>query len=181
MRLLLILLLFPCALAAQPEMELLRSGNPIADGGTDSIDSTGTSPFNITWTIRNDGATDLTVSAPVVSGETNCTVTVLAPPTSPVSSAGGTTTFTLQVSPVTATDFSFDVSIGNDDGDENPYDFTLDGDPATPTIKSDGGGGGGSDGCSTGESPGLFWLVVCLLATLVHIRPTRRDKRLAGD
>lgn len=179
MRLLLILLLFPCALCAQAEMELLRAGNPIANGATDSIDSTGTSPFNITWTIRNDGVGDLTVSAPVISGETNCTVTLLSAPVSPVSSGGGTTTFTLQVSPISATDFTFDVSITNDDADENPYNFTLDGDTEAPPNKKSGGGGGGDGGCSTGDSTGLFWLSACLVALAMLAIP--RDKRLGND
>lgn len=165
MRLLLLLLLFPCALAAQPEMTLLRAGSPIPDGGIDSIDSTGTSPFNITWTIRNDGTTDLSVSPPAISGESNCTVTVLNQPVSPVAPAG-TTTFTLQVSPVSATDFSFAVSITNDDADENPYNFELQGDTQAPSGGSSGGGGGSDEDCSTSERSGSLWLLVVLLAVV---------------
>ena len=179
MRLLLLILLFPCALAAQPEMELLRSGAPIADGGTDSLDNTGSSPFNITWTIRNDGTTDLDLNGTpeiVVSAETNCSVNVLTPPTTPVAPAGGTTTFTLQVSPVSATEFSFEVSIANNDADENPYTFTFDGDTRAPSSGGGGGGGSGGGDCSTSEGTGPFWLLLlCGVLVVLHNRSTPRD------
>ena len=185
MRLLILILLFPCALAAQAEMEVLRSGVTVADGGVDSIDSTGSSPFNITWTIRNDGASDLNLTGTpevVVSAETNCTVSVLAAPSTPVASGGGTTTFTLQVSPISATDFSFEVSIANDDADENPYNFTLDGDTEAPSSNSGGGGGGGNDNCSTSDSSGWLWLaILCTIGVVLHKRSVCSDTRRIDD
>lgn len=173
MRLILIILLFPCALAAQPEMELMRSGTLIADGGTDALNNTGASPFNITWTIRNDGTSDLNVTGVSISDESNCTVTVLSAPATPVASGGMTTTFTLQVSPIAAAEFSFVVSIANDDGDESPYNFTFSGHTSTPSNKG-GGGGGGSSGCSTEESGSALLILALCGVVLALLRPINR-------
>lgn len=166
---------------AQAEMNLLRSGMPIADGATDSISYTGTSPFNVTYTIANDGTTDLNLTLPVTfSNQTNCTVSQLSPPSTPVTSGGGTTTFTLQVSPTSATGFSFDLSIINDDTDENPYNITFSGSTGPPTSSSSGGGG--DSGCSSGETQGrdlLVWLG--LLALAVAALRVARDSSRAVD
>ncbi|MBZ0135257.1 MAG: hypothetical protein K8I27_02650 [Planctomycetes bacterium] len=173
MRLLMLILLFPCALAAQPEMQLLRSGAAIADEGTDAINNTGSSPFNITWTIRNDGTSDLSVTGITISAETNCTVTVLSPPATPVAGSGMTTTFTLQVSPIASAEFSFVVGIPNDDADENPYNFTFNGHTSTPSSKG-GGSGGGDSGCSTDESHSVFVILALFGLALALLRPINR-------
>ncbi|MCA8936109.1 MAG: hypothetical protein KDB68_07870 [Planctomycetes bacterium] len=174
-------------LLAQAEMDLLRGGTSIADGGIDAISNTGTSPFNLTYTVRNDGTSDLNLTLPVViSGEVNCTVSQLSAPTTPVASGGGETTFTLQVTPTSASGFTFELSITNDDADENPYNITFNGNSGIPSPSS--GGGGGNDDCSTGETTGLnllCWLLLLLPAILgrafLHKRPTRRDLRRAHD
>jgi hypothetical protein len=183
-RLLIALLLFASPLAAQAEMDVQRAGVSIADGGNDSVTNTGTSPFNLTYTIRNDGTTDLNLTGTpevAISAETNCTVSVISAPVTPVT-ASGTTTFILQVSPQSAANFSFALSIANDDADENPYDFTFNASPAAP--KSGGGGDGGkTGGCSTGECGGgrlmfaaLLLLGICLARRLAD---TLHDKHAA--
>ena len=176
------------AALAQPEMDLLRNSVSIADGGTDDISNPGYAPFNLTYTIANDGTSVLNLTSMpevAISNETNCSVTVLSAPSVSIASGGGTTTFTLQVSPTSATGFSFDLSIDNNDTDENPYNITFNGGPST---SSGSGGGGGKGGCSTDDSQGLHllcWLV--LLALLVparvlsHKLSTRRDLRRAYD
>lgn len=180
MRLLALLLpcLFACVLTAQPEIDVLRGAVSIADGGADTISNTGISPFNISYTIRNDGVTDLMLTGMpevAVSGETNCTVSLLLAPVSPVAPGGGTTTFTLQVTPQSAATFSFEVSIASDDADENPYNYTFTGYTSVPAAPSGDGGGDGDD-CSTRGAPGFGLLVpVGLLAlALAALRLRRR-------
>lgn len=161
--------LFACVLTAQPEIDVLRGAVSIADGGADTISNTGTSPFNISYTIRNDGVSDLNLTSMPevsVSGESNCTVVLLLSPVSPVASGGGTTSFTLQVTPLSAAAFSFDVSIPNDDADENPYDFTFTGYPSLPPSPSGGGGNDGGDDCSTRGAPGHGMLMLAGLLAL---------------
>lgn len=179
MRLLLIVL-FALApvLAAQADMGVSRDGKVVANGGTDTANHTGTSPFNLKYTIENNGATDLTLDgtpAVAVSNPSNCSVSVVETPGTPVA-GGASTTFTLQVSPVTATGFSFNVSIPNNDPDDDPYDFTFNG--ATGSFSGGGSGGGSSSGdCSTGESTGGAMLL--LLGVLCAALPAYRSRRRA--
>jgi hypothetical protein len=170
--------LFACALSAQAEIEVLRGAVSIADGGADTISNTGTSPFNISYTIRNDGAADLTLTGMpevAVSGESNCTVSLLVAPVSPVAPGGGTTSFTLQVSPLSAATFSFEVSIASDDADETPYDYTFTGYTSLPAATAGDSEGGGDD-CSTRGAPGSGLLVLAglLASALAAFRNLRR-------
>lgn len=157
-------LIFAPALLAQAEIGVLYSGSGISDGGTHSIDFTGRSPFNLSYVIENTGTTDLVVSGVSVNNESNCNVRILAMPGSPVG-AGGSTTLTFQVSPIAATDYSFDLSIDNDDSDENPYTFKFKG--STSEVSNSGGGGRGGDDCSTSARTGLSFVallgVICAL------------------
>jgi hypothetical protein len=188
-----ILLILLCAclagsVFAQPEIDVLRGGVSIPDGGSDDVSNTGFSPFNLTYTIANTGSSNLALTSMpevVISNESNCSVSMLAAPSTPVASAGSTT-FTLQVSPTSATGFSFDISIPNDDTDENPYDFTFNGN--TTSSNSSSGGGGSNGGCSSNEAPGpelLCWLVLLSSAllgrTVFHKPPTQRDLRRVDD
>jgi hypothetical protein len=169
-------LIFACPLAAQAEMDVQRAAVSIPDGGNDSVNNTGTSPFNLTYTIRNDGTLDLDLTGTpevAISGETNCTVSVLSPPATPVTPSS-TTTFIVQVSPLSSAAVSFALSIANNDADENPYDFTFNASPSAPNPSD--GSGGKAGGCSTGELGGggmmLAGLVLLVLATM---RVRQRD------
>lgn len=123
--------------ATAPEMDVQTSGaSPVADGGTDNVGNhaAGT-PFNLSYVILNTGtaALNLTGSPLVAIGSpTNCTANVTTAPTSPVAAAGQTG-FTIQVTPTTAgLAFSFTISIDNNDANENPYNWTVNG--AAPAI-----------------------------------------------
>lgn len=173
MRIVLLALLFALPLAAQPDMQLLRGTTELANGGEDNLNNTGFAPFNITYTIRNDGTTDLDLTGlPLlaITDEDNCTVTILQDPATPVAAAASTT-FRLQVSPISATAFSFNVSIASNDTLQNPYTFTLEGN----TSKSSGSGGGGgsaSNDCSTSARDGMPWLIVLLALCWLARRAT---------
>ena len=111
------------------EIEISRAG-VIADGGTDSLGSVAFGVnSNLTYTIDNVGGSSLAltggtpVTATVVG---NCTATVITQPTTPVA-GGGSTTFTIQLNVTAAGAFSFTVDVANDDADESPYNFTVDG------------------------------------------------------
>jgi len=120
---------------AEPEMEVLGNGQEIVDGDTapSAIDHTDFGNVNVgstltrTFTIRNTGGTALNLTGStkvLIIGSGDFTV---AQPSSPVPAGGGTTTFQIKFTPsglglVTAT-----VWIANDDSNENPYDFKIQG------------------------------------------------------
>jgi hypothetical protein len=79
-----------------------------------------------TFTIQNTGASALNVGAISFSGTNAAEFTVTSSPSSPVA-ASGSTTFTVTFNPTGTGDRNASVSIVNDDSDENPYTFGLNG------------------------------------------------------
>ncbi|MEM7112219.1 MAG: choice-of-anchor D domain-containing protein [Chloroflexota bacterium] len=142
-----------------PEIDVQGNGQSIADGDTTPAvgDDTDFGPANVgasvvtTFTIDNTGtgALSLTGSPEVVVGGTNAAdFSVTAVPSTPITAAGSTTfqvTFTPSATGVrTAT-----LSIANDDSDENPYDFTIQGTGTAPEIDVQGDGQSIADGDTT--------------------------------
>jgi len=164
--------------APAPLIGVLRNGNPITNGGTDTLPA---NTLNLTYTIHNNGSLDLDLTGtPIVanSGEANCTVTVTQPGSAVVVANGGTVTFTVEVTANSTGNFSFELSIPNSDATATPYEFTVEGSTTAPSSGGGGNGSGGS-GCSvgTGTSPLLLILVAMLAAaTTAH----RRRRALAG-
>ena len=73
-------------------------------------------------------ALQLTGTPKVVVGGTHAAdFTVTAQPSSPVTSGGGSTTFTVEFNPSAAGVRSATLSIDNNDSDENPYNFSIQG------------------------------------------------------
>ena len=113
-----------------PEIDVSASiGGAVTDGGTNAQGTQllGT-PVTVTYTVTNTGTSDLTIAAASAFSPTNVTVnSVGAPGSTTVAPAGGTTTFDVQYTPTAAGAFSFGISFVNDDGDEDPFDFTVSG------------------------------------------------------
>lgn len=123
--------------APAPEMDVEGSGNSIADGSAVPLAANGTDfgSANVggntshSFTIANFGnaALNLTGSPQVTISGTNASdFTVTAQPTSPVPSLSSTS-FTIRFSPTGGGARTASVSIANDDSDENPYDFAIQG------------------------------------------------------
>jgi hypothetical protein len=169
----LIVILFAAPLAAQAEMDVQRQGVSIVDGGTDSVTNTGTSPFNLTYTIRNDGSVALNLTGTpevAISNESDCSVTILAAPSTPVAPAGSTT-FILQVTPNSSASFSFDVSIANDDADENPYDFTFSATTTSPPSSNKDEGDSDDGNCSASPVGNVWTGLALALIAMALLRP----------
>ncbi len=124
-------------LLAQREVDTKGNGVSIANGDAtpSSSDSTDFSTVSIgqnrsvTYTIANSGVGNLTLSgAPkvAVSGVHAADFTVTTQPTSPVA-ASGTTTFVVKFTPSATGVRSAALSIANDDANENPYNFSIQG------------------------------------------------------
>jgi hypothetical protein len=139
---------------ATPEILIEGNGVEIVDGDTTpstsddtdfgSVDANGGTASH-TFTIANSGIHDLTLSgSPLVELATGAHFSVTDQPTSPVAADGGTTTFTIQFDPSATGTHTDTVSIANDDSDENPYDFAIQGtgylDPYNLNVSISGNG-----------------------------------------
>ena len=124
---------------ASPEMDVQGNGQSIVDGDaipslTDDTDfgsinvSGGTAAH--TFTIENSGDDDLnlTDSPEVQIGGTHASdFMVTSQPASPVAGSGGTTTFEITFDPSDIGLRQAEISIANDDPDEHPYNFSIQG------------------------------------------------------
>ncbi|MCG6880051.1 MAG: choice-of-anchor D domain-containing protein [Deltaproteobacteria bacterium] len=121
----------------RPEIEIRGNGSTIADGDTTPSTTDHTSfgttpvgtPISRTYTIANTGDEDLTLTLPVALTGADCAdFDITAQPATSVVAAAGTTTFTIQYSPADLGDSdTCTVTVANDDSDENPYDFDIQG------------------------------------------------------
>ena len=139
-----------------PEISVAETGQgqgAIADGGTlDQGTRTPGTATTLTFTVTNSGTADLVLVRATYNSPSNVTVNDISgfgfpPKVSP----GGTKTFDVQYTPTSGGAFSFNLSLGNDDSDENPYTFTVSGTalaPAEISVNSSEGGAivdGGTD------------------------------------
>ena len=123
-----------------PEMDVQGNAISIADGdatpsATDHTDfgnadvSSGT--VARTFTVENTGPGTLTLtdSSPyvIIAGTHTADFSVTSIPSSTVSGSGGTTTFEITFDPSATGVRSATLSIANDDSDENPYNFSIQG------------------------------------------------------
>ncbi len=118
-----------------PEMDLKQGATPITDGGMYNYASaTVGTDTDVEFTIENSGTADLTLTTPLsLTGVNADQFSVQSQPTSPIS-AGNTTTVTVRFSPTSSGAKTAALSIGNNDGNENPYNLTLNGVAGVPEI-----------------------------------------------
>lgn len=120
-----------------PEIDLRGNGITIVDGDTtpsltdftvfEEIESVPGSTSSRTFTIFNTGNSTLNLTGTTLvqlSNTTQFTVTQLPNSSIP---AGGSTTFTITFSSLTAGTFNCDITIANNDLNENPYNFRISG------------------------------------------------------
>src|SRR5262249_42757536 len=118
-----------------PEIQVLDGTADIADGtGSVSFGSTpaGT-PISKTFTVKNVGTTTLNLtSTPTVPS--GFTVTSSYPINTTVA-PGSTASFTVRLDAAANGTYSGQLSFGNDDSDENPFNFNITGTvAATPVL-----------------------------------------------
>ena len=141
------ILSFQASSAATPEMNIQGNGQSIADGDLvpSALDDTdysehlaGGSNLARTFTIQNTGTGNLDLTGtPNVSISGSSDFSVSSQPASDPVSAAGSTTFQVTLDPTTAGLQTADISIANDDADENPYNFRVQATvTAQPTITS---------------------------------------------
>jgi uncharacterized repeat protein (TIGR02543 family) len=136
----------PNIVYTEPEMNVTgNSANIISGDATASIfDHTDFGYTDIaagavvrTFTMQNTGTETLTLSgSPYVAvGGADAAYFVVSGPASGSIAAGASTTFTVTFDPDALREFNATLSIANNDGDENPYNFSIKGTgSASPTV-----------------------------------------------
>ncbi|MGV3697165.1 choice-of-anchor D domain-containing protein [Flavobacterium sp.] len=108
----------------------------------------GTTNVTRTFTIRNVGAALLTVGAITISGTNASEFTVTTPPSATVA-IGASTTFVVTFAPTAVGLRTASLSIVNNDGDENPYTFSIQGTGVLQEIDIQGNAVSIADGDTT--------------------------------
>lgn len=133
------------------EISLKGNGQEIVDGDTtpSTADNTAFGSAEVgggtvahTFTISNSGNTSLRLTgSPIVaiSGANADDFTVTSPPYGTIA-AGGSTTFVIEFAPSGAGVRTATVTIVNNDSDENPYDFVIQGTGLASDINLQGNG-----------------------------------------
>jgi hypothetical protein len=128
------------------EIDLQGNGLSIANGDlvTSVSDHTdfGSTDINLatvtrTFTIRNTGSLPLTIANPTISGLNAAEFSITANPGTLLLGAGASTTFQLTFNPSSVFTRVAQINIVNNDSDENPYFFAIQG---TGLLDNDGDG-----------------------------------------
>jgi hypothetical protein len=132
---------------AAPEINVQGNSQDIVDGDTspDTADHTdfgshlvGGSNLTRTFTIQNTGTADLDLTdTPNVSITGSTDFSVTSQPGSDPITAAGDTTFQITLDPTTSGIQTAEISIANDDVDENPYNFTIQATNSNPDSDGD--------------------------------------------
>ena len=132
------------------EINITGLGSTINDGDTtpSSTDDTnfgsvGTgSIVNHTFTITNLGSATTTLNltgSPIVTISGNAAFTVLTQPSSSSIIGGNSLTFVVKYAPTVVGTVTANISIANNDSNENPYNFTIQGTGSAPLAAGPGG------------------------------------------
>ncbi|KAA5821894.1 choice-of-anchor D domain-containing protein [Algibacter amylolyticus] len=131
--------------ASLPEINITGNSVDITDGDITPVLADNTefgsiangTTLDYTFTIQNTGANTLilTGGSPLVAISGNAAFSILTQPTSnSIPSGGSDLTFVVRFAPTTnVTNAQATISIDNDDSDENPYTFVVQGSSFTPT------------------------------------------------
>lgn len=111
-----------------PEINIrqLLTNIPDGTGSYDFGEVEVTNPADAIFTVQNPGTQDLTLGTVILGGTDSGEFSVQQQPNSTVA-PGGSTTFTIRFAPSSDGPKNATLSLVNNDGDENPYNFTLQG------------------------------------------------------
>ncbi len=132
----------------QPEISIRGNGFLICDEDTNPRSADDTNFGNVeleaiedhTYTIYNNGVSPLTFSgSPLVEVTGSSTFSIITQPSGSVAPGGGTTTFVVRFAPTAVGVATATLTIPNDDGDEGPYNFSIQG-TGVPRPDFDGDG-----------------------------------------
>ncbi|MCB9895346.1 MAG: hypothetical protein H6839_12920 [Planctomycetes bacterium] len=159
--------------AIVPEIEILQGTTNVTDGGSFAAGNVSTvTGSTITFTINNLGTGNLlltggtlVVSAIVTNLDAGSGVTTQ--PASATIALSGSTTFDVFIDPTVAGSFTLSISIDNNDSNENPFDFTVDGTAFVPNGEAEANTATGST--LSGGTNGPFTIALNPGATLSNV------------
>jgi len=165
-----------------PEINITGNGQSIADGddSPSAADHTDFGSANVaagtmvrTFTIDNSGSAVLNLNGTspyvAISGAHAADFSVTTIPSNSIAASGGSTTFQITFNPSGTGKRSATLSIANNDSDENPYNYTIQGTGITePTVittaassitttTAQSGGNVTSDGGASVTARGVCW------------------------
>lgn len=128
----------PVSTASLPEIKVEYTTNnavEISDGGSFDFGPVSVSggSYTATFTITNVGTGSLTLGTVGVSGGNSGDFTITQPGSTTLAPSA-TTTFTVTFDPSATGSRTTTLSFSNNDSDENPFNFTLNGTGATPPV-----------------------------------------------
>ncbi len=171
---------------AAPEIDVVGNTISIPNGSltpsltnhTDfgDVPEIGNTTLTRTFTLKNTGSGDLSLTGipnkvVVSGGNAAADFTVTLQPTTPVAGPTGTTPFQITFNPSASGLRTANVSIANDDSDENPYVFAIQGNGTATRIEVLGNGVVIADGDSTPAAADFTQfgnVAVCTGATETH-------------
>ncbi|MBG6061385.1 hypothetical protein IWX83_001166 [Flavobacterium sp. CG_9.1] len=133
---------------ADPEITILGNAATIVDGDTTPTSTdwtdfgsmeTSTGAIIKTYTIQNTGTADLSIGAITISGANVANFTLATSPNA-IIPAGGSSSFSVRFDPDTLGLKTAALSIVNNDIDENPYNYSIQGTGIQTFFDSDGDG-----------------------------------------
>jgi fibronectin-binding autotransporter adhesin len=154
--------------AGTPEIAIEQpAATDIPNGGSQGFGTvTLGSNTSLTFTIRNTGSAGLNLTGTppdyvAVSGTNAADFVVTAQPSTPVTSGGGTTTFTVRFAPLGATAGARNavLTVANNDSDEGTFTINVSGTAQTPYDAWSGGAGFDVDTNGDGVDNGLAFLL----------------------
>lgn len=129
------------------EINLQGNATNIADGDTTpwttdgtnfgNVNIIGTTSVSQTFTIQNVGSAVLNITSLTITGTNAADFSVTTAPAASVA-AGGSTTFVVAFNPSATGPRTATITIGNNDTNENPYDFAIQGNGNDPDIAVSG-------------------------------------------
>ncbi|MFM8832856.1 MAG: choice-of-anchor D domain-containing protein, partial [Cytophagales bacterium] len=134
---------FTVTVPTQPEINIKQNNTNIASSGSYAFGNQdiGSASTSVTFTIENTGTgvLNLTSSPKVIMSGASANEFIVNQPASTAVASGATTTFSVTFSPSTTSSKTAQLSIANNDSDENPYIINLTGtgscsNPTKPII-----------------------------------------------
>jgi len=136
-----------------PDLKVTRNETEVTNNTTVAFPTAATAPASITFTIKNDGVSNLTLGAstPVLLSGADAASFNVTQPASTTLAPGASTTFSVAYTSTTSSVRTATLSIASNDPDTNPFTLTLKGasqelyGPQFPPI-------GGASATTTGEA-----------------------------
>ncbi|WP_291131846.1 choice-of-anchor D domain-containing protein [Flavobacterium sp. UBA7682] len=146
------------AVCVDREINITGNSNNIIDGST-TISTTTHTDFGTldistgtatrTYIIQNTGTAVLTISNPTVSGTNAADFSISTNPATLSIAAGASTTFVVTFNPSASGARNATVNIVNNDRNENPYNFSIQGNGVNPEINLQGNSNNITDGSAS--------------------------------